>query len=272
MELSPLEAARKLAPQIRSCADEIEAQRELPRPLFEALADAGIFHMAVPQLHRRRRGRPADLHPGDRGARQGRREHRLVREPGRDLRDLRLAHAARDGAPHLDRHAPCGRGQHAGGHGQGDRGPGRLSRDRAPGVQHGLPARVLGGRPRADHRERPGPDGGQRAGDALHVRAGRRGAAARHLARARHAGHRHPSLRGRQRLRAGRAHGALGDGAAAGGPAALPHPAHAAVRLRRRLGGVRHGARLPEHVHGPGRRQGPARHARTCCATSRWCR
>ena len=48
MELSPLEAARKLAPQIRSCADEIEAQRELPRPLFEALADAGIFHMAVP--------------------------------------------------------------------------------------------------------------------------------------------------------------------------------------------------------------------------------
>jgi alkylation response protein AidB-like acyl-CoA dehydrogenase len=49
MELSPLEAARKLAPQIRSCADEIEAQRELPRPLFEALADAGIFHMAVPQ-------------------------------------------------------------------------------------------------------------------------------------------------------------------------------------------------------------------------------
>jgi alkylation response protein AidB-like acyl-CoA dehydrogenase len=48
MELSPLEAARKLAPQIRSCADEIEAQRELPRPLFEALADAGIFHLAVP--------------------------------------------------------------------------------------------------------------------------------------------------------------------------------------------------------------------------------
>src|SRR5262245_10067774 len=48
MELSPLEAARKLAPQIRSCADEIEEQRELTRPLFEALADAGIFHMAVP--------------------------------------------------------------------------------------------------------------------------------------------------------------------------------------------------------------------------------
>jgi alkylation response protein AidB-like acyl-CoA dehydrogenase len=46
---SPLEAARKLAPQIRACADEIDATRELPRPLFEALADAGMFHLAVPR-------------------------------------------------------------------------------------------------------------------------------------------------------------------------------------------------------------------------------
>jgi alkylation response protein AidB-like acyl-CoA dehydrogenase len=46
---SPLEAARKLVPTIRSCADEIEAERELPRPLFEALADAGLFHMAIPR-------------------------------------------------------------------------------------------------------------------------------------------------------------------------------------------------------------------------------
>ena len=46
---SPLEAARKLVPMIRSCAEEIEAQRELPRPLFEALADAGLFHLAVPR-------------------------------------------------------------------------------------------------------------------------------------------------------------------------------------------------------------------------------
>ena len=46
---SPLDAARKLAPQIRSCADEIDAERELPRPLFEALADAGMFHLAVPR-------------------------------------------------------------------------------------------------------------------------------------------------------------------------------------------------------------------------------
>jgi alkylation response protein AidB-like acyl-CoA dehydrogenase len=46
---SLLDAARKLTPMIRSCADEIEAARELPRPLFEALADAGLFHMAVPR-------------------------------------------------------------------------------------------------------------------------------------------------------------------------------------------------------------------------------
>ena len=49
MTLPPLEAARKLAPRIRSSADEIDAARELPRPLFEALADAGLFHLAVPR-------------------------------------------------------------------------------------------------------------------------------------------------------------------------------------------------------------------------------
>ena len=49
MSASPLDAARKMAPQIRSAADEIDAARELPRPLFEALADAGLFHLAVPR-------------------------------------------------------------------------------------------------------------------------------------------------------------------------------------------------------------------------------
>jgi len=44
-----LDAAQKLVPQIRSAADEIEKQRELPRSLFEAMADAGLFHMAIPR-------------------------------------------------------------------------------------------------------------------------------------------------------------------------------------------------------------------------------
>ena len=46
---SPLDVARKLAPQIRSCANATEAARELPRPLFEALADAGMFHLVLPR-------------------------------------------------------------------------------------------------------------------------------------------------------------------------------------------------------------------------------
>src|SRR5437870_10719207 len=49
MAESPLDAAGKLVPLIRSCADQIEAARELPRPLFEALADAGMFHLAFPR-------------------------------------------------------------------------------------------------------------------------------------------------------------------------------------------------------------------------------
>jgi alkylation response protein AidB-like acyl-CoA dehydrogenase len=46
---SPLEAARRLAPLIRENADRIEADRELPKPVFHALADAGIYLMAVPR-------------------------------------------------------------------------------------------------------------------------------------------------------------------------------------------------------------------------------
>jgi alkylation response protein AidB-like acyl-CoA dehydrogenase len=44
-----LEAARKLAPMIRTYAGDTEALRALPAPVFEALADAGIFHMAFPR-------------------------------------------------------------------------------------------------------------------------------------------------------------------------------------------------------------------------------
>lgn len=47
---SPVEAARALAPLIRANADEIEARRELTRPVFEAIADAGLFQMAVPKV------------------------------------------------------------------------------------------------------------------------------------------------------------------------------------------------------------------------------
>jgi len=38
-----LEAAAGLAPQIRSCAEEIEQSRRLPLPLVEAITQAGRF-------------------------------------------------------------------------------------------------------------------------------------------------------------------------------------------------------------------------------------
>ena len=46
---SPLHVTRKLVPMIRACADHIEADRELPQSLFEALADAGLFRLALPR-------------------------------------------------------------------------------------------------------------------------------------------------------------------------------------------------------------------------------
>jgi alkylation response protein AidB-like acyl-CoA dehydrogenase len=49
MSDSVLDAARKLVPMIRASADDTERLRELPRPLFEALADAGLFKLALPR-------------------------------------------------------------------------------------------------------------------------------------------------------------------------------------------------------------------------------
>ncbi len=49
MTSSPLDTARKLAPLIQSHADAIEEARELPRPLFEVLADAGLYQLVLPR-------------------------------------------------------------------------------------------------------------------------------------------------------------------------------------------------------------------------------
>ena len=46
---SLLEAARRLAPLVRENADKIDADRELPKPVFHALADAGFYLMCVPR-------------------------------------------------------------------------------------------------------------------------------------------------------------------------------------------------------------------------------
>ena len=42
------DAARELAPAISAAAPEIEQTREIPKPVFAAMADAGLFHMMVP--------------------------------------------------------------------------------------------------------------------------------------------------------------------------------------------------------------------------------
>ena len=46
---SVLESARKLAPLVREHAAETDAARELPKPVFHALADAGFYLMCVPR-------------------------------------------------------------------------------------------------------------------------------------------------------------------------------------------------------------------------------
>jgi indole-3-acetate monooxygenase len=44
-----IEAARRLAPLVRDNAEKIDADRELPEPVFHALADAGFYLMCVPR-------------------------------------------------------------------------------------------------------------------------------------------------------------------------------------------------------------------------------
>lgn len=44
-----IDAAHKLAPLIREHADECEQNREMSRPVYEAIADAGLFLMSTPR-------------------------------------------------------------------------------------------------------------------------------------------------------------------------------------------------------------------------------
>lgn len=50
-QVSPVEAARNLAPHIAGVADRIERERRLPPDLVEALADAGLFKMLAPRAY-----------------------------------------------------------------------------------------------------------------------------------------------------------------------------------------------------------------------------
>ena len=46
---APLTAARQVAPLLRAASPTIEAERELPAEVFAALADAGLYHLALPR-------------------------------------------------------------------------------------------------------------------------------------------------------------------------------------------------------------------------------
>ena len=140
---SPLDAARKLAPTIRSYAEEIEATRELPRPLFEALADAGMFHLALP----RTLGCPELDLPT---------YIQVIEELGKA--DASTAWAINQGAifaTYASRMPSSARAiwidtprrclQHPHPERSGGRGAGRVPGHGRAGFQHGLPACLLGG-------------------------------------------------------------------------------------------------------------------------------
>ena len=42
-------AAKALAPRLREMRDQIESERQLPGPLVEAMAQAGLFQLYVPR-------------------------------------------------------------------------------------------------------------------------------------------------------------------------------------------------------------------------------
>jgi alkylation response protein AidB-like acyl-CoA dehydrogenase len=46
---APLEAAKRLAPEIEAAGDQIEQDRRLPKHLVSSLAEAGLFRMIVPR-------------------------------------------------------------------------------------------------------------------------------------------------------------------------------------------------------------------------------
>ena len=123
-------AARKrpwpMAPKIRACAEEIDANRELPRPLFEALADAGLFHMALPRaLGCAEIDLPTYIRVIEELG-KGRCQHGLGDQPGRHFCHLRSPHAARYRALDLDRYAAQRGLQHAGAYRSGGGGAGRI--------------------------------------------------------------------------------------------------------------------------------------------------
>lgn len=56
-----LDAARGLHPLVRKHAEAAESSRRVPRPVIEALLDAGLFHMSVPRAFGGREATPVEM-------------------------------------------------------------------------------------------------------------------------------------------------------------------------------------------------------------------
>ncbi len=84
---------RLLEPRQRCCRDRRRGRRDRarapasPAPLFAAMLEAGSLRMLLPRSLDGGETDPPDLRAGDRGDRQGRRQHRLVPLPDLGLRD-----------------------------------------------------------------------------------------------------------------------------------------------------------------------------------------
>jgi hypothetical protein len=202
---TPLQAARELAPKNRAVAAEIEAERELPRALFEAIADAGLFRLALP---RSIGGFELDLPSyiqvieelGKADASTGWVVNQCAvfatyaaRMPRADARAIWIdtPRCVISNTPMATARAVAVPGGY------------RVTGRQGFSTQHRLPARGVPRGPRPGVRRRPGPPrGGRPARGALLSRAGGLCGTGRHLEGAGHARHGHAPLRGERRLRA----------------------------------------------------------------------
>src|SRR5262249_15707372 len=173
---SPLDAARKLAPQIRSYAEEIEATREITRPLFEALADAGMFHLALPRtLGCSELDLPTYIQVIEEFGKADASTAWAINQGGifATYAARMPPEVARAICIHTPRRVVSNTPYPSPGR-AGSRGPRWVPGHGPARLEYGLPACLLGGTACPDYRARPSATAGEWAtGDTLPVRAGR---------------------------------------------------------------------------------------------------
>ncbi len=123
--------ARDLSSLIVAHAARTEQERAIAPDVLAALHEARLFRMLLPRSVGGWEADPATFMQRDRGARQSRRQHRLVRHAGVGLLDDGGLSRTRRGAGGVRRRRRGhGLGSGSWRHRQGGAGGGRLSRDR----------------------------------------------------------------------------------------------------------------------------------------------